>query len=30
VHDVHTGMEVEVVFALHGDVYVPLFRPRST
>jgi uncharacterized protein len=24
---VRTGMEVEVVFAAHGDVYVPLFRP---
>jgi uncharacterized protein len=27
VDDVHTGMEVEVVFAVQGDVYVPLFRP---
>jgi uncharacterized OB-fold protein len=24
---VRTGMEVEVVFAQHGDVYIPLFRP---
>jgi hypothetical protein len=24
---VRTGMEVEVVFARHGDVYIPLFRP---
>jgi uncharacterized protein len=27
VTDVRTGMEVEVVFAHHDDVYVPLFRP---
>ena len=25
--EVHTGMEVEVVFARNDDVYVPLFRP---
>jgi len=24
---VRTGMEVEVVFARHGDVFIPLFRP---
>ncbi len=24
---VRTGMEVEVVFARHADVYIPLFRP---
>jgi len=27
VDQVRTGMEVEVVFAPHGDVYIPLFRP---
>jgi uncharacterized OB-fold protein len=27
VDDVRTGMEVEVVFARHDDVFVPLFRP---
>jgi uncharacterized OB-fold protein len=26
---VRTGMEVEVVFARHDDVYVPLFRPAA-
>ena len=26
---VHTGMNVEVVFARNEDVYVPLFRPAS-
>ena len=26
-HRVRTGMEVEVVFARHGDVFIPLFRP---
>ncbi len=25
--DVRTGMAVGVVFARHGDVYIPLFRP---
>ncbi len=25
--DVHSGMEVEVVFDHHDDVYLPLFRP---
>lgn len=25
--DVHNGMEVEVVFEHHDDVYLPLFRP---
>jgi uncharacterized OB-fold protein len=29
VEDVRTGMEVEVVFARHDDVYVPLFRPLA-
>jgi uncharacterized OB-fold protein len=29
VEDVHIGMEVEVVFARHEDVYVPLFRPAA-
>lgn len=27
IDEVHTGMEVEVVFAHNDDVYVPLFRP---
>jgi uncharacterized OB-fold protein len=27
VDEVHTGMDVEVVFARNDDVYVPLFRP---
>jgi uncharacterized OB-fold protein len=27
--EVHTGMEVEVVFAHNDDVYVPLFRPAG-
>jgi uncharacterized protein len=27
--EVHTGMEVEVVFASNDDVYVPLFRPAG-
>jgi uncharacterized OB-fold protein len=27
VDGVRTGLEVEVVFARNGDVYVPLFRP---
>jgi uncharacterized OB-fold protein len=27
---VRTGMEVEVVFARHADVYIPLFRPVAT
>jgi uncharacterized protein len=27
--DVRTGMEVQVVFARHDDVYVPLFRPSA-
>jgi uncharacterized protein len=27
VGEVRTGMAVEVVFARHGDVHVPLFRP---
>jgi uncharacterized OB-fold protein len=26
---VRTGMEVEVVFARHGDVFIPLFRPAT-
>ena len=25
--EVRTGMEVQVVFAHHDDVYIPLFRP---
>jgi uncharacterized OB-fold protein len=25
--EVRTGMEVQVVFARHDDVYIPLFRP---
>jgi uncharacterized protein len=25
--EVRTGMEVQVVFAQHDDVYIPLFRP---
>jgi len=27
--EVVTGMDVEVVFARHDDVYVPLFRPAT-
>ncbi|MGH7819729.1 MAG: Zn-ribbon domain-containing OB-fold protein, partial [Candidatus Binatia bacterium] len=27
VEEVRIGMEVEVTFAAHGDVYLPLFRP---
>ena len=27
--EVRTGMPVQVVFAPHGDVYVPLFRPLA-
>jgi uncharacterized OB-fold protein len=27
--EVHTGIEVEVVFAHNDDVYVPLFRPAG-
>jgi uncharacterized OB-fold protein len=30
IEDVHTGMEVEVVFAHNEDVYVPLFRPVAS
>ncbi len=26
--DVRIGLEVEVVFEQHGEVFVPLFRPR--
>jgi uncharacterized OB-fold protein len=29
VDQVRTGMEVEVVFARHGDVFIPLFRPAT-
>jgi uncharacterized protein len=29
VDQVRTGMEVEVVFARHGDVFIPLFRPLT-
>ena len=27
--EVRTGMPVHVVFAPHGDVYIPLFRPLA-
>ncbi len=27
--EVRTGMPVQVVFARHGDVYIPLFRPLA-
>jgi uncharacterized OB-fold protein len=30
VDEVSIGMEVEVVFAQHDDVFVPLFRPVTT
>jgi len=30
IDDVVTGMAVEVVFAQHEDVFVPLFRPVNT
>ena len=30
IDDVVTGMAVEVVFAQHEDVFVPLFRPLTT
>lgn len=29
VDDVHIGLAVEVVFARHGEVWVPLFRPSA-
>jgi uncharacterized OB-fold protein len=29
IDDVEIGMPVEVVFARHGDVYVPLFTPAA-
>ncbi len=28
--DVHIGMEVEVTFEAHDDVWLPLFRPSAT
>jgi uncharacterized protein len=28
--DVHIGMDVEVVFEQHDDVWLPLFRPMGT
>jgi uncharacterized OB-fold protein len=28
VEDVRTGMEVEVAFEQHGEIFLPMFRPR--